>query len=177
MSKTTAKLISDYLFSDNRFFVYAVLDGASVPDLLEALYREQPEYFCLYRGELEPDIAEVAPYLVWLTPDSRFTNWLLEEGWGKSWGVFALSGFDLVSIRRHFRSLLVVHDGDGKPLYFRFYDPRVLRRFLPTCDKKELKKIFGHVESYIIESENAKEAIQYHNANGTLKQNKIRLMN
>src|SRR5690242_19385970 len=75
---------------------YAVLDGASIPELLEHLYGEvRPEFVSLYRGELTPDMAEVAPYLVQLKPGHPFTDWLLTEGWGKHWGIFALSSADL----------------------------------------------------------------------------------
>src|SRR5689334_3416011 len=65
---------------------FAVLDGAWIPDLVDQLYGEnKPEFVCLYRGELEPDIAEVAPYLVRLERDAPFTDWLLTEGWGRHW--------------------------------------------------------------------------------------------
>jgi hypothetical protein len=36
---------------------------------------------------------------------------------------------------------------------FRFYDPRVLRRFLPTCNPAEMKVFFGEVETLFAESE------------------------
>ena len=32
-------------------------------------------------GDLEPDMAEVAAYLVLLEVDSPFTQWVLTEGW------------------------------------------------------------------------------------------------
>ena len=47
---------------------------------------------CLYRGELQPDMAEVAPYLVKLDRDAPFTDWVLDRGWGNHWGVFAEIG-------------------------------------------------------------------------------------
>jgi hypothetical protein len=59
----------------------------------------------------------------------HFTNWILEHGWGKNCGIFATSAADLRQMRRHLRTFLVVHDEEGKPLYFRYYDPRVLRVF------------------------------------------------
>src|SRR5436189_5509467 len=83
--------LSAELFAESRIGVYAVLDGASIPDLRQALYAWYPEHECLYRGELTPDIAEAAPYLVRMQPGSDFCTWVMEKGWGNHWGVYALS--------------------------------------------------------------------------------------
>jgi hypothetical protein len=141
--------------------VFAVLDGASVPGLLDALYRTRAENACLYRGELEPNLAEAAPYLVQLDPDGEFTDWVLEQGWGNHWGVFAAGAQDFLTMRQHFRQFIVVHDPEGKPLYFRYYDPRVLRVYLPSCNPGELRTLFGPVGSYLIEDENPEIALRF----------------
>ena len=39
-----------YLFVGTELNVFAVLDGASIPDLQTSLHTNQPEYACLYRG-------------------------------------------------------------------------------------------------------------------------------
>jgi hypothetical protein len=160
------------LFADEELKVYAVLDGAAVPDLLAHLYQHEPDSVCLYRGELKPDMAEVAPYLVQLAPDAEFTFWVLEQGWGQHWGIFAQSYADLRALRRHFRTFLMVYDGAGKPLYFRYYDPRVLRVYLPTCNAEELAAVFGPIESYLLEDEQPTTALRFRNAAGELKQEK-----
>jgi len=149
----TIRAIRGRIFSGGELSTYAVLDGASIPDLLQALCDHRPEHCCLYRGELEPDLAETAPYLVRLDADSRFTDWLLKEGWGNHWGIFAITGTDFRSMRRHFRTFLIVRDPDGKPLYFRYYDPRVLRVYLPTCNAEETTTVFGPIESYVLEGQ------------------------
>ncbi|HEY8561324.1 MAG TPA: DUF4123 domain-containing protein [Pyrinomonadaceae bacterium] len=137
---------------EERARAFAVLDGASVPDLPTKIYEMQPHAVCLYRGELEPDMAEVAPYLVELFPDTTFTDWLLSEGLGgKHWGIFARSPFSLTELRKHFRKFLTVYDETGNPLLFRYYDPRVLVKFLPTCDQESLDKLFGRVTEYAAE--------------------------
>ncbi|MBO0797364.1 MAG: DUF4123 domain-containing protein, partial [Blastocatellia bacterium] len=100
----TIDSIAEILFEGEEINVYAVLDGASIPELLDRLYEFQPEHVCLYRGELEPDIAEVAPYLVRLERDTEFSDWVIEKGWGNHWGIFALSYEDLRVMRNHFRT-------------------------------------------------------------------------
>jgi len=133
--------------------VYAVLDGAAASGLIEALYDMKPEFFCLFRGKLTPDIAETAPYLVNMTSSSEFTDWVFDEGWGKSWGIFATADADIKTMRRHFRTFLTVVDPDGESIHFRYYDPRVFSVYLPTCNAEELGLVFGPIESYYMEGE------------------------
>lgn len=155
--------------------IYAVLDGASIPDLRMKLYELRPEHVCLYRGELKPDMAEVAPYLVRMVRGTEFSRWVLAEGWGHHWGVFAQSRYSLAEVRKHFRSFLTVHAETGKPLLFRFYDPRVLRDFLPTCNDKELKNFFGIVLNFALEGETDQILLNYYLPNGELKINRFEI--
>jgi hypothetical protein len=153
--------IKTYLFDDPDLSVYAIVDGANCADLLDKLYDLRPEFVCLYSGELEPDMAEVAPYLVRLIPDTPFTDWLLRDGWGRSWGIFAVTEADLKSMRRHLRTFLMVHDPDGKPMYFRYYDPRVFRAYLPTCNADETTTVFGPVQSYVLEHKEPRVMLRF----------------
>jgi hypothetical protein len=164
-----------HLFSKADANVYAVLDAASIPNLLGALQEHKPKHERLFMGELEPGMAEVIPYLVQLDPDADFTNWVLEKGWGKHWGVYAVSEANIRAMRMHFRSFLTVYDPDDKPLYFRYYDPRVLRVYLPTCNAGELKTVFGPVEYYLLEDRDPSVALRFANVSGKLLQDKIAL--
>jgi hypothetical protein len=182
IQRFTAWLINLWLFmnpeklSQNLFNgfnrIYAVLDGASIPDLRMKLYQMQPEHVCLYRGELKPDMAEVAPYLVRINQGTEFGNWVLTEGWGNNWGIFVQSRYSLAEVRKHLRSFLTVHDETGKPMLFRFYDPRVLRNFLPTCNNDELKKFFGIILNFAVEDNNPQVLLNYYLPNGQLKINR-----
>ena len=145
--------LRDQIFGDSTWKAYALLDGASVPELPQRLWELEPDFECLYRGELEPDIAEVAPYLVRLQPDHAFTAWVLEKGWGNHWGIVALSEAEIYVLRRHFRTFTMVRDPDGKILYFRYYDPRVLRVYLPLCNQEEMAAVFGPVVAYLLEDD------------------------
>jgi hypothetical protein len=149
---------------------FVVLDGASVPGLLEKLAQWHPPAECLYRGEIKPEVAPVAPYLAQMEPESDFAKWVLSEGWGKHWGIFAIVEADLRTMRQHFRRFITVHDESGKPLLFRYYDPRVLRTFLPTCNAKELAEIFGPVVCYVAEGEEPDTALRFEVRGGKLVQ-------
>lgn len=160
--------VAEYLFRPDGLHAYAVLDGASVPDLPLRLWEHEPEHVCLYRGELEPDLAETAPYLVRLEPASPFTRWVLVEGWGEHWGIFVRAGVDLQKLRNRFRRFLIVRSEEGAPLYFAFYDPRVLRIFLPTCDAGQLEEMFEDLSEYLAEAEDPGEGHVFAFASGNL---------
>ncbi len=133
--------------------VYALLDASRDPEIHPAVLATDRPWCCLYRGATARTLADAAPYLVELDPRARFTSWLLAKAWGRSWGVFVRSPADLAALRNHFRRLLMVRLPDDKVVYFRFYDPRVLRVYLPTCTPDELSFVFGPVESFELEAE------------------------
>src|SRR5919201_4696826 len=92
----------------------AVLDGASVPGLIERLDGDRSlEVECLFRGELEPDMAEVAPYLVKLEPISEFAEWIVGTGWGQHWGTSATTRRGCYTLRDHLRALTMAYRRDG----------------------------------------------------------------
>ena len=154
------KTLEQQLFSQTKANVFAVLDGASIKGLREKFEQYQPEYGCLYRGELEPDLAEAAPYLVRLERGSDFVKWLL-TGYGQHWGILAIAQANLRTLRKHFRSILTAQMPDGKTVLFRYYDPRVLRVYLPTCNAQENQTIFGPVLSYWVEDEKASTFLRF----------------
>jgi hypothetical protein len=125
--------------------VVAVLDGARDPRIYRALYDSRLEYECLFAGDLSYELALAAPYLVRLEAHAPLSRWLVEEGWGKSFGIFAWSRADFETLRRHFRRLLQVKDEQGNRLFFRYYDPRVLRTYLPSCTIAELREVLGPI--------------------------------
>jgi hypothetical protein len=157
----TLERFQQLLFTPEDQSVYAILDGASVPDLQERLAAAKEDHCCLFRGELEPDLAEVAPYLVKLRRDSPFTQSVFAEGWGNHWGIFVVTPVGLEALRRHFRRFLRVRDHTGQVLYFRYYDPRVMRIYLPTCNRNEIKAIYGPISRFIAEDEATAQAVVF----------------
>jgi len=136
---------------DEATATFAVIDAARDERIYPAILRADCEWTCLYRGDAAATMAEVAPYLVELEPESRFASWLAARGWGDSWAIFLTSRATLETLRAHFRRFLMVQLPDDRTVYFRFYDPRVLRAYLPTCTPAELAELFGPVETYVVE--------------------------
>lgn len=150
--KSQIEQLHEHLFSEHETHVYAILDGASIPNLLPTLESNEAEHVCLYRGELEPELAQTAPYLVLMKPQTALTNWIL-SGFGRHWGIFAVTRSSMVEMRQHFRKFIMVYDHEGKPLYFRYYDPRVFQTYLPNCNSEKTQTIFGPVITYFMERE------------------------
>jgi hypothetical protein len=140
--------------------VWAILDGARDERIFPALRGSRLDYLCLYSGHLPEPVKLAAPYLIELAPDYQFTPKLLELGWGQSWGVFVRTD-DPLNLRHHLRRFLRVQDESGRRLLFRYYDPRVLRVYLPTCRRDELEYVFGPVRSYLIEDLDGRALMEF----------------
>jgi hypothetical protein len=133
--------------------LFALLDAARDPMILKLLLESKEEYQSLYQGAQGEKLVNFAPYLVRLPQQSPLLEKLVVNGWGKSWGVFLTCDKSLQEVRSHFRHFLMVKTEAGKDLYFRFYDPRVLGAFLPSCTSDEIKKFFGPVRSFLLEDQ------------------------
>jgi hypothetical protein len=164
--------LSQHLFSKVAR-VFAVLDGAQIPELRMKIYEMKPVHYCLFSGELEPDMQEVAPYMVRLLPGTPFTDWLLSEVWGKNWGIFAQTRETVLEMRNHFSAILTVYDEAGTPMTFRYYDPRVWRKFVPTCQPDEIKTLFGKVDTFLVESEDKQTLVKYETTAEGFKENAL----
>ncbi len=144
--------------------LYALLDAACEPDVLKVLFESKEQYLSLYEGPQGAQLTHFAPYVVHLPKESSLLETLLQKGWGKSWGVYLTSPEPLEKLRWHLRHFLMVELPDRKQVYFRFYDPRVLRVFLPTCTADEVNKFFGPVKQYLMEDEKPDKLLQFANA-------------
>ncbi len=129
--------------------LYGVFDAARDDRVLRLLQESVDEHQNLYEGVPGRALDPVAPYLVRFEPGSSLLHRLLVGGWGNAWGTFYRSTEPLKEIRRHFRRYLIVQDEESlERLYFRYYDPRVLREFLPVATRRqrgELLNVFTRV--------------------------------
>jgi hypothetical protein len=141
--------------------VYAIVDGARDPRVHPAVVGSGLAYQCLFAGALVPELAAAAPYLVRLDPLAEFTRTLLRLGWGKSFGIFLASQASIEALRVHFRRFLRVQGPGRKTMFFRYYDPRVLRSYLPTCNDVEIEVIFGPVARYLVEAAAPEQILEY----------------
>lgn len=143
--------------------LYAILDAAREPSVLNALVESEEEYQSLFEGADGAKLTHFAPYLVRLPEESPLLQTLAREAWGKSWGIFLTCDQPLPALRAHFRQFLMVKQPNGKRVYFRFYDPRVLRLYLPTCLVEEVDQFCGPVKYYLMEDEKPNTLLRFSN--------------
>jgi hypothetical protein len=157
MDDTTLESLTHLLWPDGDHprgeQVYWLLDGARDPAIVDLLRGGGLEYTCLFAGQLHPRLQAAAPYLVHLAAGTPTTNRLLRHGWGKAWGILIVAQAEqtLTQQRLHWKKFLRVHTEDGRELAFRFYDPRVLNRYLPTCTQEEFQVFLGRMTRVLAE--------------------------
>jgi len=136
--------------------LYAIVDGARDRRILELCRESVEEHRSLYDGVEGETMAHVAPYLVRLPQGSRLLSLLVREGWGRRWGVYLTSPLPFNEVRRHLRRFLMVElEESGDRMYFRFYDPRTLATFIPSCSARQAQEFFGSADAFFLEGEGA----------------------
>ncbi|BET95841.1 DUF4123 domain-containing protein [Xenorhabdus taiwanensis] len=122
--------------------LYAIIDGAAESDLFFMLERYDPPSACLYGEPLQPELVEIAPYLVQVTEEVKI--WL--ECRRTPWGIFIYSEADMKTVRQHLRKYLqVLLPQQEKPVFFRFYDPRNIWDFLGVLSDWEVHCFLGPI--------------------------------
>jgi len=139
--------------------VWAVLDCARDAKIYLALLESKLEFRCLYSGQVPPVLVMNAPHLVELSLGNRLVHRWLDEAWGSAWGVL-LKIDDASNLRHHLRKFLRVRDSPRRQSLFRFYDPRVLRVFLPSCDLAQSRAFFGPIATWMCESRDGQSLLQ-----------------
>jgi hypothetical protein len=115
--------------------LYAVLDGARDDRILMHLRASVEPHRSLYEGAEGETFEDVAPYLAGpMQTDSDLLDRLISEGFGRRWGIYCTSREPFREVRRHFRRFLMVEvEETGERVYFRFYDPDVMKTFAEVC--------------------------------------------
>jgi hypothetical protein len=138
---------------DANDWVYAVLDGAQSSEVFVSLADSYTRHECLYEGVLHSSLRAVAPFLVRLRRGTPFTQWIIDKLITHNWGILLTSSANFKDLRSHLRRFLRVKKEDGSTMLFRWYDPRVIRFYLPTCTCEELKFTYGPIDTYYAKSE------------------------
>jgi hypothetical protein len=132
--------------------LYAIVDGARDPRAHPLVVGSGLPWRCLYDGALAPPLAAAAPYLLQVRWENRAVEELLSH-WSDAWGFFIETPASLDELRKHLRRFLLVLAPDHARMLFRFYDPRVLRGYLPTCTGDELRAWWGPMRHLLVEGD------------------------
>jgi hypothetical protein len=145
--------------------LYAVVDAARDQRIYDLVHQALFP-FCLFSTDIVSPMGRNAPYLVPVEHAERLIEGWRKNGRGESWGIFLRSREERARLRTFNRAKLP----DGKIVLFRWWDPRVFRVYLPTCDADDLKQWFASVEEYICETEDGAGFTIYRNGEAGLTQ-------
>ncbi len=138
-------------------YLYAILDACDAPAVPEkAKELGEASAVSLFKGTAQEDYWAVAPYLFRVSPETL--AWIVATVWNEPWGVFVMSKAAIDDLRAHCRRFLVVAMPRGEQSFFRYYDPRVLKGYLPTCVESELGRFFGPVRGFCIPDQKSEKA-------------------
>ena len=99
------------------------------------------------------ELATTAPYLLSLDSTKMNVESFIRERLGKNQMFFLESSAPKQELLDHCSSMLKAMDEDGKVINFRYYDPRILRVYLPTCTDEEIFIFFGDIDIIWVEGE------------------------
>jgi hypothetical protein len=125
--------------------LHVVLDACDEPRVPAKVRELESRAVPLYQGESQEKLWAIAPYLV--QADVALVDWIAQSLWTDPWGVFIVTTAGIEALRTHLRHFLVVDAPNDEQWYFRFYDPRVMARFLATSDAPQLTDFFGPAEA------------------------------
>jgi hypothetical protein len=152
MQQQSLAHLKSMLWANESARVYAVINGAVVPQLQQRLEKADVRgWSCLWRGALPPEQAAVAPCLAELSPEGEFTTWLLGEAAVAypGWGLLGTGSLTLLAMREHSRRLLQVGMPDGSARKWTWFDPALWVPLLPKLDPMQLDEVFGQVTDFV----------------------------
>jgi Domain of unknown function (DUF4123) len=132
---------------------FAVLNGAVLPGLPEQLEgADVSGWDCLLRGAQDPDAAASAPYVVALSPEGAFTNWLLTECTSiyPGWGLIGVGPVNLLGMREFCRQLHHVETPDGQVIEWPWFNPALWAGLLPKLDAVQLLEAYGPLYEWVV---------------------------
>lgn len=132
------------LFAHDAPPLWAVIDGVNCREIAQKLSESDCQHACLYTG-LDPATRTLSPWLVRLEEDSPLTTWLQALPADQHWGILLHSQSTLKNLRSHLRrfTMLWTPANDQAPVYFRFYDPRVLIDLSRALELWKLHRFMG----------------------------------
>lgn len=140
--------------------LYGVVDASRNKELAYAAPRSYGQTIhWLFEEGSGAHMLDVAPYLVPIAFQTRYpyegSGYL--DRWaralGSSAGIVLITPVSTHLLLSHLHELFRVTDEKDHRYYFRFYDPRVLRVYLPTCTPLEAEEFFGPIRCMLYESE------------------------
>jgi len=118
-------------FEQQNLRLFACVDAAKIPNILEVLEAEGLRHACLFSGREAEDYGAVAPWIVEIPLHERIldrffsVNPEMSAFWQFDGAIFVQSNANFDGMRSHLRRLTKIPRVDNKSVFFRFWDPLV----------------------------------------------------
>jgi hypothetical protein len=139
-------------------------DGEAVFAVLDAIRDARIPAFLDASGEQYARVDDenpVSPYLVLVPGRSRLLDVLVKDGWNHGWGFYFAASLEFENALWHWRTFVTLHNRNGQPVTFRFWDPRVLRAVLPAMTPGEAAGFFGLISRFVVEGDKPGLAVEF----------------
>ncbi len=150
-----------YLLASQPSPLYAIVDASIDPSVIQMLRSSSEPLRSFFQGAAGERLADFAPYLVQLTGKDTLLISLIYGGWGNNWGSYFTSKAPFDALYTHLGTYLRLADASGNQNFFRFFDPRVLRKFLQRSKPDYQKAFLGPVDAWLVEGEDPGVAVKY----------------
>jgi len=146
---------------------YLIYDTALNGDYTRIiLHQEYPNAVSLFEGTKDEALSDIAPYIFEI--DNQFVQKVTTRPLIELEGAIVIeTGEKLPDLAEHLRTF-IYQTIKGRECYFRFWDGRILRKFLPTCSKEQITAFFGPMEVLTMRDTNPAMAVQYRQERGKL---------
>lgn len=125
---------------------YLLLDGAQIENLPVRLYSldDNPVVEWLYHTTPYQVVFDVGPTLVVLRANSGLEQAFMDH-WQHNAGLVIESDAPMQLLAEHLRSLIHVRVTGDASMLFRYYDPRIMRHWLPAQSSAEKDHLMGPI--------------------------------
>lgn len=141
---------------------YIVIDAARVGNSIKDVLLLAGKSDSLYTGSSKHDMEFVAPYLCKFEREGELFKWLEQDLKNCENVLFIYTAVPFEVLLAHLQKFIFV-SSEKEEFYFRFYDPRVLPIFLPTCSQEQIGVFFGPIQYFYCSDSNIVRGFQHRN--------------
>lgn len=152
--------IETHLFNSQDMKTYAIVDLSHDDDIwLQITTSFEVNYEILLKENDIQELECVAPCIVELEKNSEFYQWLITEGYGKSWMIFFHSNKNILVLKNKFLDFFyqLIETKENETIeykegYLAFYDPRVFQGYMKALNINDVGEFFDDLKYFLCEN-------------------------
>ena len=150
-------------------YIYMLIDNTLLSGPSEPVYRSLVDYEPMRDAGLH----DIEPAIAGPVSQGVDAEKVVSDLLARNCMVLFSSSRRLHDLKRHFMKFIKVRIENDQIVYFRFYDPRVLRAFLPSCSPEQAEEFYGPVRAFFLEGEGREELLAFSRSTRELRMERI----